>query len=141
MIISRKRKLKAMIPTASTGDIAFLLIIFFMSTTKFDVKEGIKLVLPQKAEATGNKTQTLTLTEKEMTRFQILPDGQIAVNKEAPRYIESEELDVIIQQKMQMNPDMIFKVITDRETKYSEMIRVVDRLKAAKIEKISLSTN
>jgi biopolymer transport protein ExbD len=36
---------------------------------------------------------------------------------------------------------MIFKVITDRETKYSEMIRVVDRLKAAKIEKISLSTS
>ncbi len=131
----------AAIPTASTGDIAFLLIIFFMSTTKFDVKEGIKLVLPQAAEVESGKTQTLTLTEKEMTRIQILPDGQIAFNREAPRYIESSELDVIIQQKVQINPDMIFKVITDRETKYSEMIRVVDRLKAAKIEKISLSTS
>ena len=54
----------AAIPTASTGDIAFLLIIFFMSTTKFDVKEGIKLVLPQAAEVESGKTQTLTLTEK-----------------------------------------------------------------------------
>jgi biopolymer transport protein ExbD len=39
------------------------------------------------------------------------------------------------------NQDMIFKVITDRDAMYSEMVRVVDRLKAAKIEKISLSTN
>ena len=36
---------------------------------------------------------------------------------------------------------MIFKVITDREAQYNEMIRVVDRLKAQKAEKISLSTN
>ncbi|MGB4310158.1 MAG: biopolymer transporter ExbD, partial [Candidatus Cloacimonadaceae bacterium] len=42
MNISRKRKGKVSIPTASTADIAFLLIVFFMSTTKFDVKEGIK---------------------------------------------------------------------------------------------------
>ena len=131
----------AAIPTASTGDIAFLLIIFFMSTTRFDVKEGIKLVLPQAAEVESGKTQTLTLTEKEMTRIQILPDGQIILNREAPRFLDSSELDVIIQQKVKINPDMIFKVITDRDTKYSEMIRVVDRLKAAKIEKISLSTS
>ena len=141
MKITRKRKYKATIPTASTGDIAFLLIIFFMSTTKFDVKEGIKLVLPKAVETQENKTQTITLTEKEMTRFQILPDGQIAVNREAPRYIESEELDTIIQQKVQINPDMIFKIITDRDAKYNDTIRVVDRLKAAKIEKISLSTS
>ena len=141
MKIGRKRKGKAAIPTASMSDIAFLLIIFFMSTTKFDVKEGIKLVLPQAAESQENKTKTLTLTEKEMTRLQIFPDGQIAVNREAPRYIDSEELAVIIQQKVQINPDMIFKVITDREAKYNDMIRVIDRLKAAKIEKISLSTS
>lgn len=141
MKITRKRKYRGTIPTASTGDIAFLLIIFFMSTTKFDVKEGIKLVLPQSAEVQSGQVKTLTLTEKEMTRFQILPDGQIAINKESPRFIENEELDTIIQQKVSLNSNMIFKVITDREAKYSDMIRVVDRLKSAKIEKISLSTS
>lgn len=141
MKIGRKRKGKAEIPTSSMSDIAFLLIIFFMATTKFDVKEGIKIVLPQATEKQGNQVQSLTLTEKEMTRLQILADGQIVVNKEAPRTIESGELDALIQQKVKENQDMIFKVITDREAKYSEMVRVVDRLKAAKIEKISLSTN
>ncbi len=141
MKIGRKRKAKSEIPTASTSDIAFLLIIFFMATTKFDVKEGIKIVLPQATQKQEGQTQSLTLTEKEMTRLQILADGLIVVNKEAPRTLENNDLDALIQQKVKVNPDMIFKVITDREAKYSEMVRVVDRMKAAKIEKISLSTN
>ncbi len=141
MKIARKRKAKSEIPTASTSDIAFLLIIFFMATTKFDVKEGIKIVLPQATEKQEGQVQSLTLTEKEMTRLQIMADGQIVVNKEAPRNIENSELDALIQKKVKENQDMIFKVITDREANYSEMVRVVDRLKAAKIEKISLSTN
>jgi len=141
MKIGRKRKAKSEIPTASTSDIAFLLIIFFMATTKFDVKEGIKIVLPQATQKQEGQTQSLTLTEKEMTRLQILADGLIVVNKEAPRTLENNDLDALIQQKVKVNPDMIFKVITDREAKYSETVRVVDRLKAAKIEKISLSTN
>jgi biopolymer transport protein ExbD len=141
MKIGRKRKGKAEIPTSSMSDIAFLLIIFFMATTKFDVKEGIRIVLPQAAAEDTQQAQTLTLTEKEMTRLQITADGMIVVNTEAPRTFESAELDALIQQKLKVNTEMIFKVITDRQAKYNEMIRVVDRLKAAKIEKISLSTN
>ncbi len=141
MKIGRKRKSKAEIPTSSMSDIAFLLIIFFMATTKFDVKEGIRIVLPQAAAEGAQQAQTITLTEKEMTRMQIMPDGMIVVNTEAPRAFESGELDALIQQKLKINSEMIFKVITDREAKYNDMVRVVDRLKAAKIEKISLSTN
>ncbi|MDP2173856.1 MAG: biopolymer transporter ExbD [Candidatus Cloacimonadaceae bacterium] len=141
MKIGRKRKGKAEIPTSSMSDIAFLLIIFFMATTKFDVKEGIKIVLPASAPADAQKTETIQLGEDKMTRLQINADGAIAVNKEAPRMIENAELDNIIQQKLKVYDQMIFKVITDREAKYSEMIRVVDRLKAQKAEKISLSTN
>lgn len=141
MKIGRKRKGKAEIPTSSMSDIAFLLIIFFMATTKFDVKEGIKIVLPQAVESANQKAETITLSENEMTRMQILEDGSIVINKESPREISNSELDAIISSKLDMNDQMIFNVITDREAKYSEMIRVVDRLKAANAEKISLSTN
>ncbi|MEF3694022.1 MAG: biopolymer transporter ExbD [Candidatus Cloacimonadota bacterium] len=140
MKIGRKRKGKAEIPTSSMSDIAFLLIIFFMATTKFDVKEGIKIVLPQATEE-QESTQTLTLTEKEMTRFQIIPDGTVAVNKDNPRRYDTATLDALIKTKLRENPQMIFKVITDRDAKYEHMIFVVDRLKAMKAEKISLSTN
>ncbi len=141
MKIGRKRKGKAEIPTSSMSDIAFLLIIFFMATTKFDVKEGIKLVLPATAPETGQQAETIQLGEDKMTRLLIGEDGSITVNKEAARQIENNELDNLIQQKLRANQDMIFKVITDRNAQYNEMIRVVDRLKAQKAEKISLSTN
>lgn len=140
MKIGRKRKGKTEIPTSSMSDIAFLLIIFFMATTKFDVKEGIKLVLPQATEEQEG-SQTLTLTEKEMTRFQIVPDGTVAINKDNPRRFDAATLDAIIKGKLKENPQMIFKVITDRDARYEHMIFVVDRLKAQKAEKISLSTN
>lgn len=142
MNISRKRKGKVSIPTASTADIAFLLIVFFMSTTKFDVKEGIKLVLPAMApDSSEGKAETIQLGEDKMTRLQIQEDGTIILNKEAARHIEDAELDSIIQQKLRVNQDMIFRVITDRNAQYKDMIRVVDRLKAQNAEKISLSTN
>ena len=143
MKISRKRKGSVSIPTASTADIAFLLIVFFMSTTKFDVKEGLKLVLSAMAPDSESavKAETIQLGEDKMTRLQILEDGTIILNKEAARRIEDAELDAIIQQKLRANQDMIFRVITDRNAQYNDMIRVVDRLKAQKAEKISLSTN
>ena len=130
MKIGRKRKAKAEIPTSSMSDIAFLLIIFFMATTKFDVKEGIKLVLPATAPETAEQAETIQLGDDKMTRLQIQEDGLIMVNKDAARQIENAELDRIIQQKLRVNQDMIFKVITDRNAQYNEMIRVVDRLKA-----------
>jgi len=141
MKVGRKRKGKAEIPTSSMSDIAFLLIIFFMATTKFDVKEGIKLVLPAAAPESAQQAETIQLGDDKMTRFQINADGSIAVNKDGARKIDNAELDSIIQQKLRVNDQMIFKVITDREAQYNEMIRVVDRLKAQKAEKISLSTN
>jgi len=141
MKVGRKRKSKAEIPTSSMSDIAFLLIIFFMATTKFDVKEGIKLVLPAAAPESAQQAETIQLGDDKMTRLQINADGSIAVNKDAARKIDNAELDGIIQQKLRLNDQMIFKVITDREAQYNEMIRIVDRLKAQKAEKISLSTN
>ena len=112
-----------------------------MATTKFDVKEGIRIVLPQAADGSSSETQSLTLTENEMTRLQIIEDGSISVNNATPRFFEIGELDALIQQKLRVNQQMIFRVITDREATYNDMVRVVDRLKAADIEKISLSTN
>lgn len=138
MKVGRKRKGKAEIPTASMSDIAFLLIVFFMATTKFDVKEGIKIVLPAAAPEGSQQAETIQLGEDKMTRLQIEADGTIAVNKEAPREIENHELDNIIMKKLQENNDMIFKVITDRDAEYSQMIRVVDRLKSQRAEKISI---
>jgi biopolymer transport protein ExbD len=40
-----------MIPSASMADVAFLLLIFFISTTVLNIEEGLTLVLPPKGGA------------------------------------------------------------------------------------------
>lgn len=47
------------IPTASTGDIAFLILIFFMSTSIFSREKGLKIVLPEKGAETKIKAENI----------------------------------------------------------------------------------
>ena len=101
MKIPRKRKATADIPTTSTGDISFLLIVFFMSTTKFDVKEGVKVMLNKATQAEKVSGQAeIKLTEKEMTRIEIVENGMIKINTEEPRYLSDADLDKINMQKL-----------------------------------------
>jgi len=57
MKIARKRKSLGGIPTASMSDVAFLLLVFFLSTTKFDIKKGLGLVLPPASTMADKKVK------------------------------------------------------------------------------------
>jgi biopolymer transport protein ExbD len=138
MIASRKRKGSSDIPTASTSDIAFLLIIFFMATTKFDVKEGLSLVLPPAAK---EDAVVVKLSQKDMTRIVITSEGEIMINDTNTGFFNQNIIDTRVKEILAENPKMIFSIKTDRGAKYNEMIKVLDRLKVAGAEKISLSTN
>jgi len=138
MKVSRKRKGSSEIPTASTSDIAFLLIIFFMATTKFDVKEGLSMVLPPAAQ---EGSEVVKLSQKDMTRIFITGEGEIMLNEDNIGLFNQSVFDARIKAYLSENPQMIFSIKTDRDAKYNEMIKVLDRLKSAGAEKISLSTN
>jgi len=138
MKVSRKRKGSSEIPTASTSDIAFLLIIFFMATTKFDIKEGLSMVLPPAAK---EESTVVKLSQKDMTRIIITSDGEIMFNEENTGLFNQTVFDKKVRELLNINSKMIFSIKTDRSAKYNEMIKVLDRLKAAGAEKISLSTN
>jgi biopolymer transport protein ExbD len=138
MKISRKRKSSSEIPTSSMSDIAFLLIIFFMATTKFDVKEGLSLVLPPAAQ---ESTEEVKLSEKELTRIIITSQGEILFNEENTGPFNQIVFDGKVKALLADYPKMIFSIKTDRGAKYNEMIRVLDGLKSSGAELISLSTN
>jgi len=74
-----------------------------MSTTKFDVKEGVKVMLNKATQAEKMTSQTeIKLTEKEMTRIEIVENGMIKINTEEPRFLSDADLDQIILQKVEM---------------------------------------
>ena len=135
MRIRRKKRPAGGIPTSSMSDIAFLLLVFFLTTTKFDIKKGLGLVLPPASE---ESTQKVRIKEDNITRILINREGRIALDEVEVSLVELEKK---IYNLVRENPDIVVSLKTDRRSRYFHMIDVLDRLRSAGAEKISLSTN
>ncbi len=136
MKVPRKPKKEPEIPQASLSDISFLLLVFFLSTTTFDIKKGLGLVLPPPSN--GENVQKVKLKKDNLAKIWINKDGAIALNKEV---IQLSELKNKIHEMVTKNPDMVISLKTDRKSKYYYMTRVLDELRLAGAQKISLATN
>ena len=140
MNIRRKRKNLGGIPTASMSDVAFLLLVFFLSTTKFDIKKGLGLILPPASELA--EVQKVKLKEENITKVLINREGEILLKTfDSEELIQMNQLESKIRKIVSDNPDMVISLKTDRKSKYEYMVMALDRLQAAGAEKISLSTN
>jgi biopolymer transport protein ExbD len=138
-VLRRKRKDLGGIPTASMSDVAFLLLVFFLSTTKFDIKKGLGIVLPAVSDGTQKKVK---LKDENLTKIWIDKDGNITlISAGNEQIVPMNELQKMINQIVKNNPDMVISLKTDRKSKYQYMVKVLDKLQAAGAEKISLSTN
>lgn len=133
----RKRKKRDLggIPTASMSDVAFLLLIFFLTTTKFDIKQGLGLVLPPPSDPTA---QRVRVQEDNIARVWINREGRVALDEEE---VTLPNLESTIRRRVTENPDLVISLRTDRRSRYFHMVDVLDRLRLAGAEKISLSTN
>ena len=134
IIKQKKARQKARIPTASMADVAFLLLIFFLVTTKFDVKQGLGLILPPHAEAGGKKVK---IKKENLTKIKVNKRGEIAIDE---RLVSPRELKTIVQDKIRENPKMVFVLEADRRCKYYMMVKALDQLLGAGAQTVSLST-
>ncbi|MCD4796604.1 MAG: biopolymer transporter ExbD [Candidatus Cloacimonetes bacterium] len=138
-MLSRKRKDMGGIPTASMSDVAFLLLVFFLSTTKFDIKKGLGLVLPPASEQADKRVK---LKDENITKVWIDSEGQITViSGGIDEQVSMNQLEAKIRKIVKGNPDMVISLKTDRKSKYQNMVIALDKLQASGAEKISLSTN
>jgi len=135
MNLRKRKKITSGIPTSSMSDVAFLLLIFFLTTTKFDIKQGIGLVLPPPPQ---EGSQRVRVQEDNIARVMINRDGKVALNDEE---VSSISLENRIRTMVSENPDLVVSLKTDRRSRYYHMIDALDRLRSAGAEKISLSTN
>lgn len=116
------------IPTASMGDIAFLIIIFFMSTSIFSREKGLKIVLPEKGAETKIKSENILTVAVNQT-------GQVLVGE---RIINIPEVSVLVREELDKNPELAVALRVSRNAPYQTMVEVFDQLKIAKAERISL---
>lgn len=116
------------IPTASLGDIAFLIIIFFMTTSIFSREKGLKIVLPEKGQEVKIKSENI-LT------ISVNPLGEVLIKD---KIVTINEIKNIVKTELQLNPELVVALRVSRSAPYKTMIDVFDELKLAKAEKISL---
>jgi len=124
--IQKKKREPVEIPTTSTGDISFLLLLFFMVTTVF-VQERVFWV-PRDQFPTAknidrvsrNETATIYITEKE----EILID-------DFPRSVEDNSIIDAMLAKSSEIPNLQVCFRSDKDTRYQIVRDVMMRLQDA----------
>lgn len=125
--IMLKEKPEVSIPTTSTGDISFLLLLFFMVSTVF-VQERVFWVnrdrFPFASEnierVSRNESATIYITRKE----DILID-------DFPRSVEDDSIVTTMKAKAREIPTLQVCFRTDRDTRYQAVRDVMMRLQDA----------
>ena len=134
-ILQRKSRVSDDIPTASMADIAFLLLIFFLTTTVFEEEKGLPIVLPEAA------AEQVEVSQKNIIHFIVQPDGSIVIRRgesTAEQVVTYSQIEGIMRQEISSNAEIIAAVKTDPDAPYGHMINVLDELQKASAQRISL---
>lgn len=119
MDFNRSTNKDTFIPTSSMGDIAFLLLIFFMVTTIFREENGLPVELPR-AEAGEEVNREL------VSNIYINRAGQISIDD---RLVEIKHIADIMATKISDNPQLIVAFKTDTYADYGTVSDVMEELK------------
>lgn len=129
MLVEKRKKSGAEIPTGSLADMAFLLLIFFLVVTTIGSDKGIDLVLPPEGDVKE-------IPKQNIMNILINDNGDILIDEESRQL--NQVMD-IVKTRIQKNDKLIVSVKTTRQTPYRVFIAVLDQLKQADAKKISIA--
>ena len=129
MLKKPRRTEQQEINSSSMSDIAFLLLVFFLVTTTISLDKGISLILP----ADGNE---LEVNRKNIISIVINDKGKVLMDDKVTKV---KSIKSKAEKKIAGNPNIIFSVTTNKNTKYRDYILVLDQLKQANATKISIA--
>ena len=135
-LIRRNSKVEDKIPTSSMADIAFLLLVFFLTTTVFDEEIGLQVVLPERGPESEQE-----VSPRNLLFLLVQPDGSVVVRRgesQAEQRIRTRDVEGVIRQSLADNPNIIAVVQTAPEARYESMIDVLDGIQAAGATRFSL---
>ncbi len=137
MLLKKRQREEANIPSASLADIAFLLLIFFLVTTTMDVDTGIGLVLPPKPD---ENIKPPPIKERNLLKILVNQQGLVLINDSPAGVAEVRQkvMDFVDNanrmrdENMSEAPDKaVVSLKTDRATPYSLYIAMLDEVRGA----------
>ena len=129
MKFQRSKQEEPTLGIAPLIDIVFLLLIFFMVTSHFDVASGVRIKLPQVSKVLFDRQDdkvTVLIDEAGQTYF----EGK-AVDMKAL----GERLKVLVQEKNGVQ--LILQA--DKETRHGVVVETMDAAKTAGVQSIVIS--
>lgn len=131
--LHKRKKTSPEIPSASMSDIAFLLLVFFMTTTIFAREKGLTMLLPEKGEE-------VKIASRNIMQILVSPSGKVLLEEnELLREYKITEIRVKVERELERTHDSVSVAIkVSPLAPYSVMVDVLDEVKMAKAKRISL---
>lgn len=128
MKLSLQKNRKARIEMLPLIDIVFLVLVFFIyAMLSMAVHRGLPVILPSSSAAKIDKTTILSVTVK--------TDGTVFIDKKPiPLGGLTEEL----KRAIKGDDEASVLLFADRDLSYQKLFRVMDRIRTAGINRISL---
>ena len=126
----RPEVVSPLIPTASMADIAFLLLIFFLTSTIFRLENGLAVRLP--AAESGER-----VTREDVSTIWVDRAGRMVIDDVQ---VDLDRVDEIMERKLGASGSLVVSLKIDREVSYGTVERLIGRLRAAGVRNVSFSS-
>lgn len=137
MSVFKKRKRKGAlgeVTMASTSDISFLLLIFFIVSTIFADEQGLVMILPGKQTTPDDVVQ---VPERLLATIRIHQDNSISYDRKP---IELNQVMNVVKARIEANERTVVILETHPDAHYGMMVACLDELKLANARRLTLRT-
>ncbi len=112
-------------------DVVFLLLIFFMISTTFIEKPGLKITLPE------STVLQLESDKRELSVY-LAADGQIYLQRQSIAFVDlTEKLSAYGASAKQM----VFVLMADKDVSHGQVIQLMDMAKSAGFGELAIATD
>lgn len=128
MIVRKQKRKVPGLNTASTADISFMLLIFFLVTTSMDVDKGLLRLLPS-PEPQKSERVASTVDKSTLMALHVTSDNQLLLN-DKPFPVEKLQSEVIAFVH-RLGKRHLISIISDREADYNLYFQMQNQLMMA----------
>jgi biopolymer transport protein ExbD len=134
MALRKKRRIKPNIPTSSMGDVAFLILIFFLTSTIFTRDKGLKMLLPERTE----EQEKVKVKPENIVTVAINPAGEAKIKAVGYDLIlapgEFDEIKHVVEEKLlERDSLLVISLRTSKDAPYRSMVEALDQIKLSKV--------
>ncbi len=132
-VLKKKPRTAGEIPMASTSDVAFLLLIFFIVTCIFAAEQGLFMILPGKQK----DSTTVKVKQSNIATLKVHDNNSLSFEDKP---IEINHIKQAVEDRLRDNDQTVILIEIHPDADYGQMVACLDEVRLAQAKKVSLKT-